>query len=34
MARNTTGLPKRSEIQPQHTWDAASIFPTTAAWEG
>ena len=33
MARNTTGLPKRAEIQPQHTWDAASIFPTVEDWE-
>jgi len=33
MARNSTGLPKRAEIQPQHTWDAASIFPTTVDWE-
>ena len=28
-----TGLPTRAEIQPEHTWDAASIFPDDAAWE-
>ena len=26
-------LPQRSEIQPEHTWDAQSVFPDDAAWE-
>src|SRR5690348_13346643 len=26
-------IPLRSEIAVEHTWDAASIFPTDAAWE-
>lgn len=33
MGRTSAGLPKRADIQPQHTWDAASIFPTDGAWE-
>lgn len=27
-------LPTRSAIAPEHTWDACSIFPSDAAWEG
>lgn len=33
MGRTNAGLPQRGDIQPQHTWDAASIFPTDGAWE-
>jgi oligoendopeptidase F len=29
---NTT-IPARKDVPVEHTWDAASIFPTTAAWE-
>lgn len=28
-----TALPPRSEIRQEETWDAASVFPTPAAWE-
>jgi oligoendopeptidase F len=33
MSQATIGLPQRGEIQPEHTWDASSIFPNDAAWE-
>lgn len=26
-------VPQRSEVAPEHTWDAGSIFPDDAAWE-
>ena len=26
-------VPKRDEINPEHTWNAASVFVTTEAWE-
>ncbi|MBO0689375.1 MAG: oligoendopeptidase F, partial [Candidatus Dormibacteraeota bacterium] len=26
-------LPARSEISVEHTWDAASVFPSPGAWE-
>lgn len=29
----TQTLPLRSEVAPEHTWDAQSIFPTEEAWE-
>jgi oligoendopeptidase F len=28
-----TVVPPRSAVDPQYTWDTASIFPSTAAWE-
>ncbi len=33
MSQTAVGLPQRAEIQPEHTWDATSIFPTDAAWD-
>ncbi len=33
MDQANVGLPRRDEIQPQHTWDAASVFADDAAWE-
>ncbi|MGN6811443.1 MAG: oligoendopeptidase F [Thermomicrobiales bacterium] len=33
MAQAVRALPKRSEITPADTWDAASVFPSDAAWE-
>ena len=33
MSQATIGLPQRSAIQPEHTWDASSIFPDDTAWE-
>ena len=29
----TETLPKRAEVDRQHTWDLESIFPSTEAWE-
>ena len=28
-----TIVPRRSEILPEHTWDAASVFPSVVVWE-
>jgi oligoendopeptidase F len=28
-----TTIPVRKDVPPEHTWDAASIFPTPGAWE-
>lgn len=33
MVQAAVGLPKRSEIQIEHTWDATSVFADDAAWE-
>lgn len=33
MSEATSGLPRREAIQPEHTWDAASVFPSDTAWE-
>ena len=30
---SVVSVPPRSAIAPEHTWDTASIFPTTDAWE-
>ncbi|MDQ6917893.1 MAG: oligoendopeptidase F [Candidatus Dormibacteraeota bacterium] len=29
----STSIPARKDVPVEHTWDAASIFPTPAAWE-
>jgi oligoendopeptidase F len=29
----STPVPPRSEIKPEHTWNAASVFPSAEAWE-
>jgi oligoendopeptidase F len=29
----TATLPRRAEVPVAHTWDLASLYPTTAAWE-
>lgn len=33
MSLTNIQLPKRSEVDPQYTWNAESVFSTTEAWE-
>ena len=29
----STPVPPRSEVPPEHTWNAPSVFPSAEAWE-